>query len=98
MDNNKVSTLTSEIIHYAEEGMKADAVLTAIRETFDTYPHKTTEAVIIDALFDRLEKINTNISSVWWRAVELRKELATENTPEPIKDGEEVTENDLPFK
>ena len=98
MDNNKVSTLTSEIIHYAEESMKADAVLTAIRETLDDYPHQTTEAVIIDALLDRLEKINTNISSVWWRAVQLRKELATEDAPEPIIDGEEVTADDLPFK
>lgn len=98
MNNNKVSTITSEIIRYAEEGMKADAVVKAIRETFDDYPHNTTEAVIIDALFDRLENINTNISSVWWRAIELRKELTTEDAPEPIKDGEEVTADDLPFK
>ena len=93
MDNNKVSTLTSEIIHYAEEGMKADTIVKAIRETFDNYPHNTTEAVIIDALVDRLENINTNSSSIWWRAIELRKELATNDVPEPIKDGEEVTEN-----
>lgn len=90
MDKNKLSTLTSEIVNRAETAMTADAIVKAIRETMSHYPHSPIELIIISALLDRLEEVGTNASSIWWRAVELNKEL------DKVVEVEEVTEDDLP--
>ena len=98
MDNNKLSTLISEIVNSAENAMTADGVVKAIRDTIAHYPHNPTELIILNALLDRLDEINTNASSVWWRATRINNELKkTAISAEPITDGEEVTADDLPF-
>ena len=99
MENNKLSTRISEIIDRAEKAMGADSVVKAMRDTLVHYPHNPSELIILNALLDRLEEINTNSATIWWKAIEIRKELEKDGINiEPITDGEEVTADDLPFK
>lgn len=101
MDNNKLSTRISEIIDSAETAMSADNVVEAIRDTLTHYPHTSTELIILNALLDRLEEINTNTSAIWWKAIEINKELKkTAVSAEPVTDTEEDDNaiDDIPFE
>ncbi len=106
MHNEELKKILSEITDHANKGMAANLTVKAIRDTIARYPHDPVELTIIKALLNRLEVQVTEFSSIWWRIREIEK-LGTEseangtdsaeNPAEPIKDGEEVTADDLPF-
>lgn len=101
MDNSKLSTRISEIIDSAETAMSASGVVDAIRDTLIHYPHNSTELIILNALLDRLEEINTNTSAIWWKAIEIDKELKKiAVSAEPVTDTKEDDNaiDDIPFK
>jgi hypothetical protein len=106
MENKELKKNLSEITYHAEKGMAANLTIKAIRDTIARYPHDPVELTIIRALFDQLNEQVTAFSSIWWRIREIEKLDAeskangtdsAEAPAEPIKDGEEVTADDLPF-
>ena len=106
MENKELKKILSEITDHATKGMKSNLTVKAIKDTIKRYPHDAIERITLDALLDRLDEQVAEFSSIWWRIREIEK-LGTESkandtdsaedTTEPIKDGEEVTADDLPF-
>ena len=106
MENTELKKILSEITDRTNKGMAANLTIKAIRDTIARYPHDPVERVTLNALLDQLDEQVTEFSSIWWRLREIEK-LDTEskandadtaeNPAEPIKDGEEVTADDLPF-
>ena len=106
MENTELKKILSEITDHTNKGMAANLTVKAIRDTIARYPHNPVEHTIIRALLDRLDEQVTEFSSIWWRLREIEKldteskandTDSAEDTTEPIKDGEEVTADDLPF-
>lgn len=106
MENKELKKILSEITDHATKGMKSNLTIRAIKDTIKRYPHDAIERVTLDALLDQLDEQVAEFSSIWWRLREIEKLDAeneandtdsTEDTAEPIKDGEEVTADDLPF-
>ena len=106
MENAELKKILSKITDHTNKGMAANLTVKAIRDTIARYPHDPVELTIIRALLDRLDEQVTEFSSIWWRLRKIEKldteskandTDAAENPAEPIKDGEEVTEDDLPF-
>jgi HPt (histidine-containing phosphotransfer) domain-containing protein len=106
MNNEELKKILSEITDHTNKGMAANLTIKAIRDTMARYQHDAIERVTLNALLDQLNEQVTAFSSIWWRIREIEK-LGTEseanntdpaeNPAEPIKDGEEVTDDDLPF-
>lgn len=106
MENTELKKILSEITDHATKGMKSNLTVKAIKNTIKRYPHDAIERVTLDALLDQLDEQVAEFSSIWWRIREIEKLNAesatgdtdsTEDHAEPIKDGEEVTADDLPF-
>jgi HPt (histidine-containing phosphotransfer) domain-containing protein len=106
MENKELKKILSEITDHTNKGMAANLTIKAIRDTMARYPHDAIERVILNALLDQLNEQVTAFSSIWWRIREIEKLDAeseangtdsAEDPVEPIKDGEEVTDDDLPF-
>ena len=106
MNNEELKKILSKITDHTNKGMAANLTVKAIRDTIARYPHDPVELTIIRALLDRLDEQVTEFSSIWWRLRKIEKldteseandTDAAENPAEPIKDGEEVTADDLPF-
>lgn len=106
MENTELKKILSEITDHTNKGMAANLTIKAIRDTMARYPHDAIERVILNALLDQLNEQVTAFSSIWWRIREIEKldveseandTDAAESPTEPIKDGEEVTADDLPF-
>ena len=102
MENTELKKILSEITDHTNKGMAANLTVKAIRDTIASYPHNPVERTIIRALLDRLDEQVTEFTSIWWRLREIEKldteskandTDSAEDTTEPIKDGEEVTEN-----
>ena len=106
MENTELKKILSELSDHATKGMKSNLTVKAIKDTIKRYPHDAIERVTLEALLDQLDEQVAEFSSIWWRIREIEK-LGTdsetndtdtaENPIEPIKDGEEVTADDLPF-
>ncbi len=106
MENTELKKILSELSDHATKGMKSNLTVKAIKDTIKRYPHDAIERVTLNALLDQLDEQVAEFSSIWWRIREIEK-LGTdsetndtdtaENPVEPIKDGEEVTADDLPF-
>lgn len=107
MDKSKITNLTGEIITYSENLMKVGHIVDALRAA-ETIDNPTTRDTTVTALLDYLDRIGNSASSIWWRALGIRKELEDEaptpsntdtKTPEEeLLDIEEVTADDLPFR
>lgn len=106
MDKSKITNLTGEIITYSENLMKVGHIVDALRAA-ETIDNPTTRDTTVTALLDYLDRIGNSASSIWWRALSIRKELEGEpdtsntdtKTPEEeLLDIEEVTADDLPFR
>ena len=106
MNNEELKKILSKITDHTNKGMAANLTIKAIRDTMARYPHDAIERVILNALLDQLNEQVTAFSSIWWRIREIEKldveseandTDAAESPTEPIKDGEEVTADDLPF-
>jgi hypothetical protein len=106
MVNKELKKILSEITDHTNKGMAANLTIKAIRDTMARYPHDAIERVILNALLDQLNEQVTAFSSIWWRIREIEKmdveseandTDSAEAPAEPIKDGEEVTADDLPF-
>jgi hypothetical protein len=106
MENTELKKILSEITDHTNKGMAANLTIKAIRDTIARYPHDPVEHTIIRALLEQLEGQVTEFSSIWWRLREIEKlgkegdadSTDSADTPaDPIKDGEEVTDDDLPF-
>jgi hypothetical protein len=106
MVNKELKKILSEITDHTNKGMAANLTIKAIRDTIARYPHDAIERVILNALLDQLNEQVTAFSSIWWRIREIEKmdveseandTDSAEAPAEPIKDGEEVTADDLPF-
>ena len=106
MNNEELKKILSKITDHVTKGMKSNLTVKAIKDTIKRYPHDAIERVTLDALLEQLDGQVAEFSSIWWRIREIEK-LGTEsganntdpaeNPAEPIKDGEEVTDDDLPF-
>ena len=106
MENTELKKILSKITDHTNKGMAANLTIKAIRDTIARYPHDPVERTIITSLLDRLDDEAAQFSSIWWRLREIEKldteskangTDSAEDTTEPIKDGEEVTADDLPF-
>jgi hypothetical protein len=106
MENTELKKILSEITGHVTKGMKSNLTVRAIKDTIKRYPHDAIERVTLDALLDQLDEQVAEFSSIWWRIREIKKldtdsetndTDAAESPTEPIKDGEEVTADDLPF-
>ena len=106
MENTELKKILSEITDHVTKGMKSNLTVKAIRDTIARYPHDPVEHTIIRALLEQLDEQVAEFSSIWWRRRKIEKldteskandTDAAENPSEPIKDGEEVTADDLPF-
>ena len=107
MENTELKKIISEITDHTNKGMAANLTIKAIRDTIARYPHDPVELTIIRALLDRLDDETAQFSSIWWKLRKIEKLDAdsetndtdsAENPVEPIKDGEEVTDDDFPFR
>ena len=106
MENKELKKILSEITDHATKGMKSNLTVKAIKDTIKRYPHDAIERITLDALLDQLDEQVAEFSSIWWRIRKIEKldteskandTDSAEDTTEPIKDGEEVTADDLPF-
>ena len=106
MNNEELKKILSKITDHTNKGMAANLTVRAIKDTIKRYPHDAIERVTLDALLDQLDEQVAEFSSIWWRLREIEKldveseanDTDSADTPaEPIKDGEEVTADDLPF-
>ena len=106
MENTELKKIISEITDHTNKGMAANLTVRAIKDTIKRYPHDAIERVTLDALLEQLDGQVVEFSSIWWRIREIEKLGAeseanntdsAEDSAEPIKDGEEVTADDLPF-
>jgi len=106
MENTELKKILSKITDHVTKGMKSNLTVKAIKDTIKRYPHDAIERVTLDALLDQLDEQVAEFSSIWWRLREIEKldteseangTDSAEDTAEPIKDGEEVTADDLTF-
>ena len=106
MNNEELKKILSKITDHTNKGMAANLTVRAIKDTIKRYPHDAIERVTLDALLDQLDEQVAEFSSIWWRLREIEKldveseandTDSAEAPAEPIKDGEEVTADGLPF-
>lgn len=106
MENTELKKILSELSDLTTKGMKSTLTIKAIKETIKRYPHDAIELVTLRALLEQLDDEAAIFSSIWWRLRKIEKLDAeseangtdsAEDSAEPIKDGEEVTADDLPF-
>ena len=106
MENTELKKILSKITDHTTKGMKSNLTVKAIKDTIKRYPHDAIERVTLDALLDQLDEQVAEFSSIWWRIREIEKLDAeskandtdsAKDPAEPIKNGEEVTADDLPF-
>lgn len=94
MDKSKLTNLTGEIIAHSERLMKVSDIADALKAAYDIDNHKVRETTV-KALLEQLDRFSSSASSIWWRALEINKELAGEPNPTPADISNQTPEQEL---